>query len=322
MGNAASNFPVNTSSITPFVFDPSSNQWADASKLVKPVEFRKINRKLNIATLNVWFGEFAQKERTLHQFQLFEKQALDIACLQEITPTYAYNFLQSPWARKNCWCSLRSEKAIVSYGVMMIGKLDVLPDAIFLSQLPSEMGRDLLLAKFDNLTVATVHLESLNSGPTRKLQLQKIVEILGKEPNVLLMGDFNFDEYHSYKDIEAIRAKRRFGGNKKELVKDLPANDPKTLENNVLQEVLPEFKDLWKVFHPNDLGYTFDTEANKMLRNYEQMRYDRIVAKLGSQWSADSIELFAHQCLDLNQTGGEVVFPSDHFGLLATFSLH
>jgi len=67
-----------------------------------------------------------------------------------------------------------------------------------------------------------------------------------------------------------------------------------------------------------------------MIRQYEQMRYDRVLAKMVPGWQPTSIEMVGTKPLDLGQTWSSMpgmgataasapVFPSDHFGLIATF---
>ena len=64
--------------------------------------------------------------------------------------------------------------------------------------LPTRMGRSLLVAELASgelpCTVGTVHLESLDSAPTRREQLEVAHHVLERcrQPSILC-GDFNFD---------------------------------------------------------------------------------------------------------------------------------
>jgi len=50
----------------------------------------------------------------------------------------------------------------------------------------------------------------------------------------------------------------------------------------------------WEVLRKDEKGYTFDSTVNGMLSNYEQMRYDRVMARLSEPWAPKSIEMVGH----------------------------
>ena len=69
---------------------------------------------------------------------------------------------------------------------------------------------------------------------------------------------------------------------------------PETLDNACLAACLPGFVDVWPALRPAEPGYTFDSAANEMLPRYEQMRYDRLMARLPSAargWRPAAVEL-------------------------------
>jgi len=203
-----------------------------------------------------------------------------------------------------------------------------------------------------NVTISTVHLESLSNADVRESQLRVCADVLQAPSNIdsaLLCGDFNFC---SYRNFDA----RREG-----------------LENDVLGRVLPAFVDLWPFLrHHNrsapstvvaeaggggggggaaaavaavaeeEKGYTFDTEINTMLegKKHERMRYDRILFKRASGPLPSPLEPLSIQIVGDSPIGAEEVsdtvvrsvfstpekqprsiFISDHFGLLATFNV-
>lgn len=88
--------------------------------------------------------------------------------------------------------------------------------------------------------------------------------------------------------------------------------------------------DAWDKLHPRDPGYTYDGKANFMLgpRNNLRGRLDRVFCK-ASTLQLKSIQMVGLQALpgvtylkDMKQGPIRLsVLPSDHFGLLASWSL-
>jgi hypothetical protein len=64
-------------------------------------------------------------------------------------------------------------------------------------------------------------------------------------------------------------------------------------------------------------GKTFDNSVNKMLQHHDESRYDRVMFKSrGDFWKSNSIEILGTKSVGVDN--GRQVFPSDHFGLVAT----
>jgi tyrosyl-DNA phosphodiesterase 2 len=108
-------------------------------------------------------------------------------------------------------------------------------------------------------------------------------------PNVVLMGDFNFCA--SWQN-----------------------------ENDRID---PAYHDVWELLRGNEPGYTEDTTINQMRYlikgKHKQVRFDRILSKgftRESGWAATAIELLGTEAITPELP---FVFPSDHFGLLASF---
>jgi endonuclease/exonuclease/phosphatase family metal-dependent hydrolase len=89
------------------------------------------------------------------------------------------------------------------YGVLLLTKIP--PKSLWWLDLPTRMERKCLICEFtlnnEEVTVATVHLESMNSRPFRKLQLQKMHEAFSDKKNVILVGDMNTDAYINYDQL-------------------------------------------------------------------------------------------------------------------------
>mmetsp|Transcript_24142 Transcript_24142/g.27845 ORF Transcript_24142/g.27845 Transcript_24142/m.27845 type:complete len:180 (+) Transcript_24142:453-992(+) len=88
-------------------------------------------------------------------------------------------------------------------------------------------------------------------------------------------------------------------------------------ENRILEHA--HFNDLWLERHSHFDGLTWDTEKNSMTKwmlpfDNRRMRLDRICIKDSKQIDLVDIKMIANQ-----NTGRALLYPSDHFGLLATF---
>ena len=83
-----------------------------------------------------------------------------------------------------------------------------------------------------------------------------------------------------------------------------------------------DFLDCWLEVNPEDVGYTWDTYVNGMINmllpfDNRRMRLDRIAISNGSDLQTASMRIIANQKLQ----GSCYLYPSDHFGLEATFNI-
>jgi len=171
--------------------------------------------------------------------------------------------------------------------------------------------------------VGTVHLESLNYPAVRAKQLHACAAVL-KGPYAVLIGDLNFCSFWNFDEMRSSNGGKAASAGKARL------------ENAVLAEALPDFKDAWSIVEPGRPGFTFDSTRNAMLRSYEQMRYDRVL--VGPGWAPESVALLGTEPL-LPLAGASEgatlpvskvltppriprpVFVSDHFGVRAVLKL-
>jgi len=212
------------------------------------------------------------------------------------------------------------------------------------------MERDLLLVRLTTrggapCVVGVVHLESRANENLREAQLQACARVLECEGNAILLGDFNFCSQWSYRDMQQSRGGNGDAAPPSETFRDaasraqgLPSHlpvapaAPRPLENAALASVLPAYLDAWVAGGSTAPGYTFDSTSNLMLRDYEQMRYDRVLYKLPGA-RLDSCTLIGTR--ELPGAGvpampaggyttpprrGRPVFISDHFGVRAVFA--
>ena len=137
--------------------------------------------------------------------------------------------------------------------------------------------------------VATAHIESLRAARLRAAQLRVAATALEPFEHALLCGDFNLGRG----------------------------------EEAALAAALPRFSDLWPALRrAADAGDTFDPRRNAMLAaragrpSGRRARFDRVLARLGPNLRASSIELVGLSPIGEDEHG-KPLFPSDHFGVCA-----
>lgn len=278
--------------LTPARFDTTNHRWVSASAdTIAAANVRA--SELRCLTFNVWFGEYFFEERCAALLELVEENKPDIVALQEVTTPFLERLLAHPYIQSNFIVSDCSGKTLNSYGVLLLSRYDL--QNLRWYPLPGNMGRSTLIGDVmlngTTLTIATVHLESHRiSAPVRAKQLSKIFPLLDQSSHALLMGDFNFCA--SWKE-----------------------------ENDQLP---PQYADAWNVLHPQDPGYTEDTDINimrlRVKREQKQVRFDRILLRskgTAGCWVPRSIELLGTSPIQVPTAD---IFPSDHFGLMATLT--
>ena len=128
--------------------------------------------QLRIVTWNIWFDPSRQDERLQMLLSEALRTAPDIIALQEVVPRVAE-------AIRSCMTLnalyVVSPFSISQYGVLMLVRRSLAP-TFSIAPLPSQMGRSLLIATCATVVVATVHLESLNNAPTRRMALASRTE--------------------------------------------------------------------------------------------------------------------------------------------------
>ncbi|MFT3700109.1 MAG: endonuclease/exonuclease/phosphatase family protein [Kofleriaceae bacterium] len=167
-----------------------------------------------------------------------------------------------------------------SYGVAIYARVPIA--GMREVALPTEMGRSLVTVELGSgLTIATTHLESLDEPDRRIEQIEVIQRRLAAKDRVIWCGDFNLL--------------------------------PESPEQSAIDA---SWTDAWTALHPNEPGYTVDTDINTMRYQIKekrtQKRIDRVLAR---GVTVTSIELVGTKSVDIDGT-----FVSDHFGLLATIT--
>lgn len=274
-----------------------------------------IPKELRVLTWNVWKNQFYQDARYEALLRETLAQKPHIICFQEVTRSFIAQLdknAQSGGVLQHYHGIHASDSRICAsdskggrnYGVLVLTHHSLGKPARMQINLQSQMNRwcDVVSWKVGDsqqVTVATVHLESASYNTKRRVQqLGNIFHDLAmvwrfseaKGASVVLCGDFNFSP--------EMKAEKR--------LKQSP------------------FTDVWPQLHGDDPGYTEDTDVNVMRYvqsgcNDKKVRFDRMMLHSpGGQLKAVELSLLGTNPV---VTGDEEdVFPSDHFGLHARYA--
>ncbi|HSR99904.1 MAG TPA: endonuclease/exonuclease/phosphatase family protein [Kofleriaceae bacterium] len=232
---------------------------------------------MRVLTWNVYFGGHMFEERAEALVAELLQRRPEVIALQEATLELMLRLAGLASAGYECSDEAGATLAY-GYGVVLFARVPVRGFRFF--DLPTEMGRSLVTAELaSGLTVATVHLESIDiSRPARLAQIAAIQDRLARKDDVVWVGDMNFR--------------------------------PDEPEQAALD---PSWVDVWPALHPDDPGYTVDTDLNAMRFQLKSSpthkRIDRVFVRSG-RWQARTIERVGTTSID-----GDGTFVSDHFGL-------
>ncbi len=236
----------------------------------------------SLLTFNIWFDEHAFAARRDATIALIEDACPDFVVLQEVTKPFLDALLASEVIRESFTVSLNQMPKEKRYDAIVLSQLPIRSASV--QPLTSTMGRNVCLVEVatrEPLVIAGVHLESgSEQASARAQQIEECVRVLGGYPQVVWAGDFNCDA-GSAEDQQIARA---------------------------------GFVDAWPTLH-SEPGLTRDSERNTMLGSLGQAkatRIDRIYVK--GAFIPTKVTLIGTEPI------GDNLFPSDHFGLLASFS--
>lgn len=284
---------------------------------------------LKIVTFNVWFDSYMIRERFELLVAELESHKPDIICFQEVTPKFLQWCHDAPFFHDYHQCYKSSEtKKVIPYGCLIVSRF---PIASFQElELTTMMFRKCLILEVilndKRVLIGNVHLESLNTAKVRACQLKDIFATLGPCPNAFFMGDLNIGEVDFMQLNNQEEYLRNGGQNLSDLATSLMRNGG-TVPENAQFARYPDWSDSWKILHPNDYGFTFDTVKNLMLNRidpqytsphpYNQSRYDRIFYKC-TDFVPVSVTIIGDKPTTKKDANGQDVslFCSDHFGLL------
>lgn len=266
-------------------FDAAAGQWREPVSVAASEPAQRIV----VATWNAWFQGPDAARRQDGLLAVLASAHPHLIALQEVTTALLERIREAAWVRDGyqvAHAPIRAD-AIPSHGLALLSRLPLA--ATVLHPLPTHMGRRALVASWQakpRLAIAVVHLESMKANAdTRGEQLRTLFGLLEDETDALVAGDFNFC-----------------------------ASWPE--ENDRLDR---RYRDLWAVLRAAEAGYTQDTGINTMLarakQETRQVRIDRILLRSDTgRWIPESIRLIGDESID----GDAKLYPSDHFGLVAT----
>ncbi len=250
--------------------------------------------QLKIATYNILSDEYKQdfipaNERFVAIAEHLKACDAAIIVLQEATRNFLKYLFDSAWAKEYFVSDVPMNTHFYTHRVVILSKYSFELEAFDYSD-----RKQFLVGSWTfnqrPFHLCGVHLSSnmADNAPTiRARQLAILTEHLqALSGDFVIAGDFNMREE----------------------------------ENKVFLKE-KHLQDVWRSLHPKDLGYTFDTTKNRIAAHFSlskiPSRYDRILLHhtRKTTWNAENVELFACEPLKGNDT-----YPSDHFGLSATFS--
>lgn len=160
------------------------------------------------------------------------------------------------------------------------------------------------IGKFEGFSLVNLHLHA--GSAYRSLRLKQLKEIADHvsevvPPNEMLivMGDFN-DDLDDGTTVETYR-------------------------RELCERLL--LRDLWPELHPEDRGYTQNSEVNSMRAKVSgkksMRRIDGIFCRRSELFEPQKIKLFGDTPIfsEKNKDEYNRIFPSDHFGVCCTFAL-
>lgn len=298
--------PLFTHVLKPVKFIRSWLNWFGNWKSVSsPTIKPRSPAQLKVLSYNLW-GAPQDAENPYFQFKQRSQAILkeistinaDVICLQEVSKDWANKLLADPFIRKNFYSTDFNTDRVHSYfglSQITLSKFPIISATAY--GLPGYEVYSLLNTQIQfgthKISINNVHLHSGKEHSSFRIaQLETIFNILSaqeKSDNTLITGDFNFGDNWS--------------------------------ENSVLDSAPMPLTDIWKHLKENDPGYTEDSVVNKMRFNvkgcHKQERFDRILIQ-SNIMNATDIRLIGQTPIDRE---GQI-WPSDHFGLLASFDIH
>ena len=262
----------------------------EIASAAQAVNNHAVSPSLKILTYNVLTSGSNEPERAAAVLEVIRHTAADILALQEVPPWMMSAWCAHPWFTSQYHLTSTQRKTAACGGQCIASRTPL--TAVTAMPLPGPPGRFLLSAHTvvagAPLRIAAVHLAcNLDEGPVRAQQLDAVFNAVRDDPEVLLLGDFNFGD-----------------GEAEE------------------RHIPPGYADVWRALHPELPGYTWDIERSAKARansfpGEPSRRLDRILIR-SSRWQPAAARMVGNQPVRPDQPAW---FPSDHFGLLGIVTL-
>ncbi|KAN0011757.1 hypothetical protein ACTFIU_007324 [Dictyostelium citrinum] len=313
---------------------------------------------LTFLTFNVWFDSYLWKQRANRLFKTIESKNPDVICLQEVTPMFLDYLKDQKWVRERYCISDNGDlDTVYPYGVVILFKYDTMVlKQMSLCPLPnSNQSRKMISSIFSInncnsindinntnttnnnnnislttsntsnssninnnnnnnnilISISTVHLESLDINTEPRIKQFNMVSDFIDKSNIafgtnlikhhFILGDFNFGS-NSRENLEI--SKRGFN----DLWKDL-----NNINNNDNNETVKENEGFTYVKKPKRV----DRVLFKSLDMFESSI--KLEPQSLSLIGFEPVEIDSNTRLLENIPLDEHIYPSDHFGLFATY---
>jgi poly(A) polymerase len=270
------------------IFEYKEQKW----RIVEKVEFQEI-QKFSVMSFNVLFDLYDKDLiYTSKRIPLFIKNLIeispDIVGLQEVTKPFLDELLSDKWIQKTYYCSEDGlGKTINPFGQLILTKYPLKELKIFkFSPYKNFLMGNLEIGKNQHVSISVIHLTSDKTPDyeTKRFnQIKDLTEFTKDFENQFILGDFNYGDNETKND-----------------------------------DLLKSFEDSWKLLNPESPGFTFDPETNDLANitslKKKQRRLDKIMFK-SKNLKLNDINIIFKEKID------DKYFLSDHFGLLAEFSI-
>jgi len=244
-------------------------------------------KSLTLLTYNIAMRAPRQAERTPAILELFKQSNADVIALQEASIEFIAALNEQPWFKGTYSLTKLKGADSAVRGAIICTKLPI--EKWEYRVLPGPQQRAAVLVHTTYLGkkmfIATTHLESpLSATEIRAEQLKLLMQRLNDAEEAILLADLNFGD---------------------------AAPNEAALMN-------PAYVDAWRAIHPTAPGFTFDLEQNpeamaSAFAGETSRRLDRILVR-SNRLKPKTAEL-------IGTSTGNTVPPSDHFGVLAVFTL-
>lgn len=235
---------------------------------------------LKIITWNICASPKLQEARYTQILTQTKESNPDICCFQECVPEFVgLMAMDNHWFDNYDFSDLDFGPS--GYGIVMLAK-KYLEFQFKSYDLTTRMGRKLVIGTNLDLTVGSIHLESLDSRETRLTQLEEIAELLKSfgSPSTVLCGDFNFCSKSNY------------------------LSNQDGLENLNLIKILPDYQDI-----QSDPTWI----SSKGVKSF---RFDRVLLK------SKHLKVCTVKLLGTNPLPGYAqTYPSDHRGIFVSLGI-
>lgn len=280
-----------------------------SASVTAPALSWKGGEPLVVLTYNVLATPLFEKLRTKALLDVLQTSDAHIIALQEVDGWFLRALVAAPWVAERYHVSSRGGQPFAPGGQLILSRFPI--EDLDVVVMPGRQRRTLMIAHITvggrRMAVATTHMESfLDDGPVRAQQLDGVFSLLGRAPDAIFLGDFNFGD----------------------------GEQPET------KHLDPAYVDLWTQLRPGDPGFTWNMADNPMARigafvGEGDRRLDRVLVR-SAVWRGKSVTMVGHHSAGKRSLTPEQrtmiempdrrgppktedieVFPSDHYGLKA-----